>query len=89
MRCADTRPVLVMIPGTLCDGRLFDRQARELRSQAQVVRVDWQHLRHSIDPIDALLRRLIERWNIADDLLEHVHQCHETLHGAELIRHES
>jgi pimeloyl-ACP methyl ester carboxylesterase len=65
MRCADTRPVLVMIPGTLCDGRLFDRQARELRSQAQVVRVDWQHLRHSTDPIDALLRRLPERFSLA------------------------
>jgi len=59
------RPVLVLIPGTLCDGRLFDRQARRLRSQAQVVRVDWQHLRQVGDPMAALLRRLPQRFSLA------------------------
>ena len=64
-RRAQTRPVLVMIPGTLCDGRLFERQARQLRGQAQVLRVDWQHLRHATDPIDALLRQLPARFSLA------------------------
>lgn len=54
-----------MIPGTLCDGRLFDRQARQLRSQAQVVLVDWRHLRQAADPVDALLRRLPQRFSLA------------------------
>jgi pimeloyl-ACP methyl ester carboxylesterase len=54
-----------MIPGTLCDGRLFDRQARRLRSQVQVVRVDWQHLQQAADPIDVLLRRLPPRFSLA------------------------
>lgn len=59
------RPVLVMIPGTLCDGRLFERQERRLRSQVQVVRVDWQHLQQARDPIGALLRRLPQRFSLA------------------------
>ena len=54
-----------MIPGTLCDGRLFDRQARRLRSRVQVVRVDWQHLRQAGDPMAALLRRLPQRFSLA------------------------
>ena len=65
MPCADTRPVLVMIPGTLCDGRLFDRQARLLRSQAQVVRLGWRHLTNTTDPIGAILRCLPERFSLA------------------------
>lgn len=65
MSCTRQRPVVVMIPGTLCDGRLFHRQARELRSQARVLRVSWRQLRGAADPVDALLGRLPERFSVA------------------------
>lgn len=61
----DPRPVLVMIPGTLCDKRLFERQMRKLRSDVKVVRVDWSHLRQSADPMEALLQNLPPRFALA------------------------
>ena len=37
-------PTLVMIPGTLCDKRLFETQRLKLRGQANVVLVDYSRL---------------------------------------------
>lgn len=62
---AAPRPILVLIPGTLCDGRLFDRQIRRLRSHAKVIRVDWRHLKQTTDPMEALLRHLPDRFALA------------------------
>lgn len=54
-----------MIPGTLCDARLFEWQARRLREAASVVCVDWQHLKRLGDPVEALLRKLPPRFSLA------------------------
>ena len=65
---ADTppaRPCLVMLPGTLCDGRIFARQARALHSLADVVRLDYAQLRGQRDWVAKVLRRLPARFALA------------------------
>ncbi len=60
-----TRPTLVMIPGTLCDERVFRRQKRALRGLAEVVVLDYRKL----DRLDAwapqVLRSLPPRFSVA------------------------
>lgn len=52
-----TKPVLVLIPGTLCDARMFWRQLRALRRYACVYCADYTELRN----IDSWMARLLER----------------------------
>ena len=63
---ARQRPCLVLIPGTLCDRRLFEAQARALRTQARVIRVDLRRLDEGVDAwAAALLHRLPLRFSLA------------------------
>ena len=50
-----TRPHVLLMPGTLCDERMFARQARALRTCAVVHRADYTHLRD----VDTWMRRLL------------------------------
>lgn len=59
------KPSLVLIPGTLCDARMFARQARALRSQARVQYVTYQHLSWQGDWAAQLLKKLPERFALA------------------------
>ena len=43
------RPCLVLIPGTLCDARLFEHQVRRLRTRARIVVLDYRRLRAGAD----------------------------------------
>jgi pimeloyl-ACP methyl ester carboxylesterase len=58
-------PHLVLIPGTLCDARLFARQRRHLRRIARVEVVDYRRVRDIPDWLGTLLRRLPERFSVA------------------------
>lgn len=60
-------PCLVMIPGTLCDCRIFARQKRALRGVADVRMVDYNDLspsRPSRDWAGSLLARLPPRFSV-------------------------
>jgi pimeloyl-ACP methyl ester carboxylesterase len=59
------RPCLVFIPGTLCDRRLFARQARALRGRARVLTLEYRGLRADRPWLDAALRRLPARFSLA------------------------
>lgn len=59
------RPCLVFIPGTLCDRRLFRRQARALRGQARVVTLEYRRLRADRSWLDAALRALPQHFSLA------------------------
>ena len=61
---AQALPTVVMIPGTLCDARLFARQKRALRDLADVRVVDYDDLRPTRDWADALLARLPQRFSV-------------------------
>lgn len=66
MAMADTAlPCLVLIPGTLCDGRLFARQRRALRGVANVVVLDFRRLRCSATWLQQGLRQLPDRFSVA------------------------
>ena len=56
------RPALIMLPGTLCDGRVFAHQRRALRDVADVHTLDYRQLRHLDDWVPALLDRLPPRF---------------------------
>ncbi len=43
-RAGEGLPWLVLIPGTLCDGRVFARQVRALRGRARVLHLDYRTL---------------------------------------------
>lgn len=62
---ASTLPCLVMIPGTLCDERLFARQARAMRGVARVVVLDYRHLKDRETWLLSQLRQLPERFSLA------------------------
>ena len=60
-----TLPCLLMIPGTMCDARLFKRQARALRGVARVVVADYSHLRDRSVWLEGLLACLPNRFSLA------------------------
>ena len=60
-----SRPHLVLIPGTLCDRRVFDAQARALRGVARVWRAELQGLDDVGRWAERLLRRLPPRFSLA------------------------
>ena len=62
---ADGLPTLVMIPGTLCDGRIFRRQKRALRGVADVRLVDYQSLKPGGAWLAQLLKTLPEKFSVA------------------------
>ena len=55
MTSAPVQPCLLLLPGTLCDGRMFSRQARALRGLAAVHRGNYTHLRD----VDSWMCRLL------------------------------
>ena len=57
-------PCLVMIPGTLCDSRIFARQKRALRGIADVRLVDYDDLSPKRDWAGSLLARLPPRFSV-------------------------
>ncbi|MCW5642122.1 MAG: alpha/beta hydrolase [Rhodoferax sp.] len=61
---AGSLPCLVMIPGTLCDCRIFERQRRALRGLADVRMVDYHDLRSTRDWAARLLARLPQRFSV-------------------------
>jgi pimeloyl-ACP methyl ester carboxylesterase len=58
-------PCLLLLAGTLCDHRVFDRQRRALRGVARVVVVDYAQLGAPGHWADALLQRLPSRFSVA------------------------
>lgn len=62
---SEERPCLVLIPGTLCDQRLFARQVRRLRSRANVMTLDYRQLRADRPWLEQALARLPERFALA------------------------
>lgn len=62
---ANGLPTLVMIPGTLCDGRIFRRQKRALRGLADVRLVDYQSLKPDGSWLAQLLKTLPEKFSVA------------------------
>ena len=59
------RPCLVLIPGTLCDARLFQHQVRRLRTRARIVVLDYRRLRAGADWLAAQTRHLPPRFSVA------------------------
>ena len=59
------KPVLVLFPGTLCDSRLFTRQARSLRPYARVISASYADLREMDCWLTRLLRQLPPRFSVA------------------------
>ncbi len=53
-----------MIPGSLCDARIFARQKRALRGVADVQLIDYRELASERDWADALLSRLGQRFSV-------------------------
>lgn len=58
-------PVLVMLPGSLCDARVFAAQRRQLRGVCRVWPVDYRLLDRREDWLDGLLRSLPDRFSLA------------------------
>jgi pimeloyl-ACP methyl ester carboxylesterase len=58
-------PTLVMLPGTLCDGRVFTRQKQALRGFANVVIIDYQGLRDLRQWAPQLLQKLPCQFSVA------------------------
>ena len=59
------KPVLVMFPGTLCDPRLFTRQARSLRPYARVISASYADLQELDSWLTRFLRQLPPRFSVA------------------------
>ena len=59
------KPTLVLLPGTLCDGRMFTRQLRALRPHAAVQCASYRHLRDVHDWATRLLRDLPPTFSVA------------------------
>ena len=58
-------PCLVMLPGTLCDARVFDGQRRVLRGVADVHIVDYRGLTDAAQWVRHLLKVLPPRFSVA------------------------
>jgi pimeloyl-ACP methyl ester carboxylesterase len=61
---ASRLPTVIMIPGTLCDARIFARQKRALRGVADVRMVGYEDLSPTRDWADHLLARLPTRFSV-------------------------
>lgn len=59
------KPTLLLLPGTLCDARVFQRQCRALRDVADLRPVDYAQLDPSGVWLDRLLGALPERFSVA------------------------
>lgn len=57
-------PCVVMIPGTLCDGRIFARQKRALRGLADVRVIGYRALVSNADWAASLLTQLPQRFSV-------------------------
>ncbi len=60
-----SKPALVLIPGTLCDCRMFKRQMRALQRHAVIFCADYTDLRDIDSWISRLLQRLPPRFSVA------------------------
>jgi len=60
-----SRPTLVMLPGTLCDARIFQHQRRALRDVADVRALNYQALDRTGAWLDRLLDQLPEHFSLA------------------------
>ena len=58
-------PTLVLIPGTLCDARVFKRQKQALRGVANVLILDYYGLRNLGQWATQLLKNLPARFSVA------------------------
>lgn len=65
MESPRARPCLVLLPGTLCDRRVFRAQFRALRAVAHVVIPDTSRIREVRAWLASLLRRLPPRFSVA------------------------
>jgi len=61
---ASRLPTVIMIPGTLCDARMFVRQKRALRGLADVRMIGYDKLRPTCDWADMVLAQLPARFSI-------------------------
>ena len=59
------KPTLVLIPGTLCDARMFERQARALRRQVHLQYVTYRRIDWQGDWAAQLLKQLPDRFALA------------------------
>lgn len=59
------KPLLVMIPGTLCDERMFSRQTKALQAHACIMHAGYSRLRRLDDWTADLLKRLPTRFSVA------------------------
>jgi pimeloyl-ACP methyl ester carboxylesterase len=60
-----SKPVLVLIPGTLCDERMFFKQAKALKAHVRVVHAGYARLRRLDGWASDLLARLPARFSVA------------------------
>jgi len=60
-----SRPTLVLLPGTLCDARIFQHQRRALRDLVDVRALNYQGLDRTGAWLDRLLDQLPERFSLA------------------------
>jgi pimeloyl-ACP methyl ester carboxylesterase len=58
-------PTVLMLPGTLCDGRIFAAQRRHLRHQAHLVCASYQGLKNRSAWLQELLSRMPDQFYIA------------------------
>ena len=65
MTPASSKPALVLIPGTLCDCTMFERQMRALRRHAVVFCADYTDLRDVDSWMARLLKRLPPQFSVA------------------------
>ena len=62
---AMTLPTLLMLPGSLCDARVFGGQLRSLRGGSRPILADYRRLRAGTRWLDALLADLPARFSVA------------------------
>jgi pimeloyl-ACP methyl ester carboxylesterase len=58
-------PTLLMLPGTLCDGRIFATQRRHLRGHAHLVCASYRGLKNRSTWLQELLARMPDKFYIA------------------------
>lgn len=58
-------PTVLMLPGTLCDGRIFSHQKRALRGQAHLICASYSGMRDRTAWLQTWLKRLPEKFYVA------------------------